>query len=225
MSFTNEDYIQNLNQEPMFSETPAMVPSNLDAELSIFSNSNFFDFDMGSGPQLQKKSDMDLSPLFDTQNVASPAGIQSNNNLDLVAELSQIDFAVPQTQTLNYTIPSPHPTVLPVPRGAAATSKKRSFSPDFVSSEEDKKKRNTAASARFRVKKKMREQQMERATKELKEKVDSLKTQILKLEMENKWLRTMVIEKNEARDRDEFSKLKQKILESSKEQVKLEDSK
>lgn len=78
--------------------------------------------------------------------------------------------------------------------------------------EEDKRRRNTAASARFRVKKKMREQQMERAAKELQEKVLTLETKVMQLEMENKWLKNLVVEKNEARDISDLHTMKSKIL-------------
>ncbi|KAK9455847.1 hypothetical protein V1511DRAFT_487773 [Dipodascopsis uninucleata] len=76
------------------------------------------------------------------------------------------------------------------------------LSPDEVSriaAEEDKRRRNTAASARFRIKKKQREQQMEKATKDLQEKVQQLEAKIIQLEMENKWLKNLVVEKNEAK--------------------------
>ncbi|KAK9323537.1 hypothetical protein V1517DRAFT_93873 [Lipomyces orientalis] len=68
-----------------------------------------------------------------------------------------------------------------------------------LASEEDKRRRNTAASARFRIKKKQREQQMERTAKELQEKVQQLEGKIMQLEMENKWLKNLVVEKNEAK--------------------------
>ncbi|KAJ8096999.1 hypothetical protein POJ06DRAFT_262219 [Lipomyces tetrasporus] len=68
-----------------------------------------------------------------------------------------------------------------------------------LASEEDKRRRNTAASARFRIKKKQREQQMERTAKEMQEKVQQLEAKIMQLEMENKWLKNLVVEKNEAK--------------------------
>ncbi|KAK9330880.1 hypothetical protein V1520DRAFT_339460 [Lipomyces starkeyi] len=68
-----------------------------------------------------------------------------------------------------------------------------------LAAEEDKRRRNTAASARFRVKKKQREQQMERTAKDLQEKVQLLEAKVMQLEMENKWLKNIVVEKNEAK--------------------------
>ncbi|KAI0843602.1 hypothetical protein F5Y06DRAFT_255345 [Hypoxylon sp. FL0890] len=64
-----------------------------------------------------------------------------------------------------------------------------------LAAEEDKRRRNTAASARFRIKKKAREQALEKREKELSEKVGSLEGRIQTLETENKWLRELVMEK------------------------------
>jgi hypothetical protein len=64
-----------------------------------------------------------------------------------------------------------------------------------MAAEEDKRRRNTAASARFRVKKKQREQALEKTTKEMSDKVSSLESKILQLEMENKWLKELITEK------------------------------
>jgi hypothetical protein len=66
--------------------------------------------------------------------------------------------------------------------------------------EEDKRRRNTAASARFRVKKKAREQALEKREKELGDKVSALESRISSLETENKWLRELVMEKNGGSD-------------------------
>ncbi|KAI1445788.1 hypothetical protein F5Y02DRAFT_101319 [Annulohypoxylon stygium] len=64
-----------------------------------------------------------------------------------------------------------------------------------LAAEEDKRRRNTAASARFRVKKKAREQALEKREKELSDKVGTLEGRIQTLETENKWLRELVMEK------------------------------
>ncbi|KAF4436496.1 hypothetical protein F53441_13236 [Fusarium austroafricanum] len=66
--------------------------------------------------------------------------------------------------------------------------------------EEDKRRRNTAASARFRIKKKQREQALEKSAKEMSEKVTALESKVQQLEMENKWLKNLLVEKNEGND-------------------------
>jgi Basic region leucine zipper len=63
--------------------------------------------------------------------------------------------------------------------------------------EEDKRRRNTAASARFRVKKKQREQALERAVRDATDVKSSLEARVTQLEMENRWLKNLLTEKNE----------------------------
>jgi Basic region leucine zipper len=65
-----------------------------------------------------------------------------------------------------------------------------------LAAEEDKRRRNTAASARFRIKKKQREQALEKSAKEMIEKVTMLEGRIQQLETENKWLKNLLTEKN-----------------------------
>ncbi|EEB09537.1 transcription factor Zip1 [Schizosaccharomyces japonicus yFS275] len=78
---------------------------------------------------------------------------------------------------------------------AANPSKTRRSStstPARTAAEEDKRRRNTAASARFRIKKKLKEQQLERSVKELSEKVVALQARLRELEMENNWLKSLI---------------------------------
>jgi len=62
--------------------------------------------------------------------------------------------------------------------------------------EEEKRRRNTAASARFRVKKKEREQVLEKTATEMTDKVRGLEDKVERLELENKWLRGLITEKS-----------------------------
>ena len=71
-----------------------------------------------------------------------------------------------------------------------------------LAAEEDKRRRNTAASARFRVKKKQREQALEQTAKELETKVGGLEQRISQLETENEWLRGLVVDKNGGKKED-----------------------
>jgi len=64
-----------------------------------------------------------------------------------------------------------------------------------------KRMRNTAASARFRAKKKRRELSLERVAREKREKLAVLEDRIAQLETENQWLKDLVMEKNEKRQR------------------------
>ncbi|RIA90553.1 hypothetical protein C1645_769600 [Glomus cerebriforme] len=62
--------------------------------------------------------------------------------------------------------------------------------------EEDKRRRNTAASARFRIKKKMREQALEKTAREMTTKAEMLENRVKELEREIKWLKNLLIEKD-----------------------------
>jgi hypothetical protein len=75
-----------------------------------------------------------------------------------------------------------------------------------AAAEEDKRRRNTAASARFRVKKKQREQALEKTAKEMTEKVEKLEEKVAQLEKENQWLRGLVIERT-AKSSEEMAEL------------------
>ncbi|KAI9237613.1 MAG: hypothetical protein BYD32DRAFT_461396 [Podila humilis] len=71
--------------------------------------------------------------------------------------------------------------------------------PDYltkVAAEEDKRRRNTAASARFRYKKKLREQALEQTAKEQTQRAEALEARVKELEMEVKWLRGLIVEKD-----------------------------
>ncbi|KAI8074536.1 hypothetical protein BC940DRAFT_215851, partial [Gongronella butleri] len=57
----------------------------------------------------------------------------------------------------------------------------------------DKRRRNTEASARFRVKKKMREQALRRDAEEMTMRAEHLEQRVRDLEKEIKWLRALII--------------------------------
>ncbi|PLW15430.1 hypothetical protein PCANC_17921 [Puccinia coronata f. sp. avenae] len=63
-----------------------------------------------------------------------------------------------------------------------------------VAYDEDKRRRNTLASARFRMKKKMKEQEIERTAREMRERVSELEKQVDSLKQENKWLRGLIVD-------------------------------
>lgn len=74
--------------------------------------------------------------------------------------------------------------------------------------DEDKRRRNTAASARFRVKKKMREAALERTVNETNDKNSRLEARVGQLELENNWLRGLIMEKNGDAKRNEAAEKK-----------------
>ncbi|KAF2854296.1 hypothetical protein T440DRAFT_272361 [Plenodomus tracheiphilus IPT5] len=67
--------------------------------------------------------------------------------------------------------------------------------PIIIEADEDKRKRNQAASARFRQKKKQREQQLMDATREMQEKTKRLEAENDTLKKENQFLKKLLVEK------------------------------
>lgn len=122
--------------------------------------------------------------------------------------------SLPQSQPNHYSLPaqygSPTSSLSPVTQGFDQAAKKRKLdnvnvapvmpqSTDEsarVAAEEDKRRRNTAASARFRVKKKQREQALEQTAKEMQDKAARLEQKVQQLETENTWLKSLITEKN-----------------------------
>ncbi|KAI6036578.1 hypothetical protein BKA83DRAFT_4164855 [Pisolithus microcarpus] len=78
------------------------------------------------------------------------------------------------------------------PASPAASTQNETTSQTFAAAE-DKRRRNTAASARFRLKKKEREAALERRAKELEERVLELERECEGLRRENGWLKGLVV--------------------------------
>lgn len=81
-----------------------------------------------------------------------------------------------------------------------------------------KRLRNTAASARFRAKKKQRQTQLETSAREKKEKLEALEKRIQDLEEENKWLKALIVEKRDVsgevrRMRERFGMVEEEMRE------------
>ncbi|CAH6721392.1 hypothetical protein CLIB1444_06S01090 [[Candida] jaroonii] len=185
MNFQPSDYLNGLNLE--FEED---FNNN---DLDLFSKNDFFNLD-----NFKVKSDLDfLSPV-------SPKEPQVN---------------IPQPQEIvNIKQESAPLDSFPTPVSPDAL---RSENKDFksldnakVTALEDKKRRNTAASARFRIKKKLKEQQMESKSKELQDKVYSLEKKLMTLEMENKCLKKLIIEKNNIKNDELLQSIKNRSMES-----------
>ncbi|CAA9964373.1 Regulatory protein cys-3 [Pyrenophora teres f. maculata] len=115
----------------------------------------------------------------------------------------------PNHYPLAHTYGSPTSSLSPIAQSFDQASKKRKLdnvAPVMpqqsldenarVAAEEDKRRRNTAASARFRIKKKQREQALEQSQKEAQEKVAKLEATIQQLQTENAWLKGLITEKN-----------------------------
>ncbi|KAI1341779.1 hypothetical protein F5Y15DRAFT_347320 [Xylariaceae sp. FL0016] len=233
--------LENLNRVNEPQPPPEEHPRTLDEELSIFTNTNFLDWDASHDhengqpqrhqqpPPPQQKEPMTMN--LATPSTTSPAEAVSS---DTIGELSSFDFnlsgdfngfdfhSYPASNVSTFpdsmgNLQPIQPSPIYSPNGTQQNSygsqmhqagekrkaeaivpQRRQMSLEEqsrVAAEEDKRRRNTAASARFRVKKKAREQALEKREKELGDKVSALEVRIQSLETENKWLRELVMEK------------------------------
>ncbi|KAL5340032.1 hypothetical protein BJX70DRAFT_362534 [Aspergillus crustosus] len=226
---------------------------NLDNELSLFTNTEFFDFDTLNDlniPSFERSEetknkvnrshhnhghnqnpDMEFLDMlgdgFRPVNEFAGHGLDPINTSGLPVQNAQYHSVPPSPMTSG--IPHGHAavkqsstsptTTSPSQQSIAATSptsitsptaptpgpkRKNTQKPAVVNveeaarnaAEEDKRRRNTAASARFRVKKKMREQSLEKTVKETTEKNAALEARVTALELENQWLKNLITEKN-----------------------------
>jgi len=81
----------------------------------------------------------------------------------------------------------------PTDAGVLSTNSPTEYNPTPPHATEDKRRRNTAASARFRLKKKEREAALEKKSKELEVKVNELEKECEGLRRENGWLKGLVV--------------------------------
>ncbi|KAK7679280.1 hypothetical protein QCA50_017667 [Cerrena zonata] len=152
MNFQPTDYLTNLNLDfdqdvsPRLNDTPSTTSTN---DLDLFSGVEFFDLDVfsndSSAPSKQQQR-LQKDDLSQFLNLPGPKA-ESNQVSEEVSEQVQ-----PQEEQL-----------IPPTRKIATAAV------------EDKRKRNTAASARFRIKKKLKEQQMEQHAKELQDRIGMVK--------------------------------------------------
>lgn len=234
-------YLEDLNAIPSpFEQSAQQSDFNIDAELALFTNAEFYDFghfgDLNMPPVSYESSETKTEHQ-------GPTSMDKQQNVDYVdffnADLNHIpeypsaDFqssdsqnhfpmsspftTVPPVQNATYnTVPpanksnpvtsrappatAPASITTPAPTQTAGTKRKQDpktmDEAARLAAEEDKRRRNTAASARFRIKKKLREQALERTVKETTEKNAQLEARVSQLELENQWLKNLITEKN-----------------------------
>ncbi|MCJ1377705.1 hypothetical protein MMC17_000801 [Xylographa soralifera] len=222
-------YIANLNTIPSAHDVATGQDNYpLDDDLAIFTNAEFFDFDLGENydPSLEERTKQETarSKNNDAKALSYDNGGFQFSGLPFVPTVPTT--VLPEPVDTNYVAPSPfditafgNPTSPYDISPQSHTGDKRPFSASSMTptspsletssraaAEEDKRRRNTAASARFRVKKKQREQALEKTAKEMTDRADALEARIAQLEMENKWLRNLVVEKT-AKGKEDVAEL------------------
>ncbi len=214
----SNSYISNLNLESIESpDNGSAVGSN--NNLSVFTNNEFFDFDVFANDEFafKESSKQELQQQFQQQIQQSPEEDQNeqllnalfaqnnNNNSSSNVSLPNAVPPTPYTPAESFSVSNNNNKPVSLSKVVSTNAK---VTKDAHPPVEDKRKRNTLASARFRIKKKLKEQKMEQELNELTLKVNELKSTVLKLEMENKCLKSLVIEKNEKKSNDLLSSIK-----------------
>jgi len=207
------EYLNNLNTVAYDQDQFAPNDLNLSDDLAMFTNTDFTDFDI---PPLSESDALNFD--LDTSST-NPATFYPNYNTPIQPAPPASGFSINGSRI---------PTAASSPDSTSNSSLKRKAetvtSPNLnqdeqsrLAAEEDKRRRNTAASARFRVKKKQREQALERTVKDVSDKNTQLEARITQLEMENKWLKDLITEKNGSQSKEEFAEAYQKFRKESEE--------
>lgn len=239
-------YINNLNAVPQPHESDFLATDdlNLDQELALFTNTDFTDFDsLGPLPESSLQFDLGDSNKPSENDIKYEELLASSSSPSTNAQPSTASFFAnypPAIQPAPAVSSYPQSASFSSPAGSSPTSPDSSSQPatlkrkadvansvsaeqtppdqqSRLAAEEDKRRRNTAASARFRVKKKQREQTLERSMKEVNDKNTALEAKINQLEMENKWLKNLVTEKNGKQTKEEIAEAFQKFRRESEE--------
>jgi len=189
--------------------TPANVPATPNPSNSVAAQSaSLFDIDSflnslgidaftAHTSQLQRQSTT-ITPSLAQLLVLRPSYIPA-----ISAGLPQyiVDAVAPLPFTRPTSIPSEEPNVSTAKRArtrrvsvTSTNSNEESLPPNLsLSPAEDKRRRNTVASARFRLKKKEREAALEGKAKELETRVNTLERECEDLRRENGWLKGLVV--------------------------------
>lgn len=217
-----QNYLNNLN-----TVSPPYDPSSFDdildlnQDLSIFTNTDFgsiednnFNFDLTN----DVKNNVGFEGFLPREDSAQPMNTRSP------ADSNQFypNYNIPIQPAPVASLPQSSTPVTPT--SAQSSSKKTDGLSGMTAeeksrfaAEEDKRRRNTAASARFRVKKKQREQALEQTLKEAQDKSAKLEARLNQLEMENKWLKELITEKNGLQSKEEMAAAFQKYRKDSEE--------
>jgi hypothetical protein len=198
-----QNYINNLNQIGFEdAQYTPIEPSMMEENLAMFTNTDFIDYSIPPLSDSGEAYNFDLEIPY-----TSPANLSGTYNTPIAPAPPANSFQIKQFPQLSaHSSPDASENSL---KRKAENSLSPAMSPEEASrhaAEEDKRRRNTAASARFRVKKKQREQNLEKNVKEAQDKHAKLEARIAHLEMENKWLKGLITEKKAAKSPEDIEK-------------------
>lgn len=224
------EFLSNLNVVSSYEENSFPTEPLDDNDLAMFTNTDFTSLDMNLPDDAafnynlnNEQGDIKYSDLLGADHQAFAAGPMNVSPADTPRYYS--NFSTPiQAAPPNFpsAVQSPQNTSNSQPsssRGKSTESRTPASPEDSsrVAAEEDKRRRNTAASARFRVKKKQREQALERSMKEVNDQNSKLQARLDQLEMENKWLKDLITEKNTIQSKEEIDEAFQQYKRESEE--------
>lgn len=194
-----EKTLQDLFGWGMFPPAPSSTSASESAD--VFTSGEFVDPFLHQGAYPSGSGSMG-----DAQ---APLTVQDEKTKPFTArtvEPSETSLARPQKKAKRNHNDSPsdetasstpaHSRILSLPNDAPSSNAPDSLpqkSDTTYSAAEDKRRRNTLASARFRAKKKEREAAMEKKAKELDERVAELERECESLRKENGWLKGLVV--------------------------------
>jgi len=236
------EYLNNLNTlaSPYDQEHyPSPEELDLTQDLAMFTNTDFTHFDIPPLPE-DGSFNFELNDSRNHSNVKYEDLLTSTEsghnypapNMDMSAAESSQHYSTYNTPIQpapapgfgsvdNHTSSStPAASGTQPPRRKTDQADANSLTPDEKSrlaAEEDKRRRNTAASARFRIKKKQREQALEKTVKEVQEMNAKLEERLQQLEMENKWLKDLITQKNGMSSKEEMVAAYQQYRKESEE--------
>ncbi|KAK4942177.1 hypothetical protein LTR10_018069 [Elasticomyces elasticus] len=222
------EYLNNLNTlaAPFDQENFSSEEFELNQDLAMFTNTDFTHFDIPSLPEdgsfrfdlNENKNNPvtkydDILPTSDAVHNYPPPPIETSaadSNQYFSTYNTPIQPAPAQgfgnADNLGPSTAAPVAAALPSRRKAdSVDSNMHAEDKSRVIAEEDKRRRNTAASARFRIKKKQREQALENTVKDVQDKNAKLEARLKQLEMENKWLKELITEKNGLHSKEEMA--------------------
>jgi len=208
------NYINTLNQigfeEGQF---PQNEPAIGEDNLAMFTNTDFIDYSIPPLSDNGEPYNFDLEVPY-----TSPTNMSGPYNTPIQPAPAANGFQMKQyPQTSAQSSPDASGNSLKRKAESSASPAMSAEEASRQAAEEDKRRRNTAASARFRVKKKQREQALEKTVKEAQDKHTKLEARIAQLEMENKWLKGLITEKKEVKSPEDFHQAYQKYQRESEE--------
>ncbi|CAK4008650.1 Regulatory cys-3 [Lecanosticta acicola] len=206
-------YLHNLNQIPGPQDLQQDDFSGLDSNLDLLTNTDFFDLDAFQ-PQFEEGNNAKNGAHFGFNDFQSFPGTNATSPINGTPSPTALQGRYPpQPQHFSQSPQSQHFSQSPQTGDKRKASVAMQSAADLeeasrLAAEEDKRRRNTAASARFRVKKKQREQALEKQAKDMSDKVSLLEGKVQQLEMENKWLKELITEKSDVKTLDAALNLK-----------------